>query len=328
MQQRYMDQVRNVCWCCIVRGRRVVPVNRRDSMLAAAVAVIWGVNFLVIDGGMVGVPPLLFLVFRFVGVALPALFLVPRPQVSWRVLATVGLTMSLGQFGLLYAALAAGMPPGLAGLVLQAQVVFTVVLSAVSLGERPRGRQLAGVALGSLGLLVVAAGRGGDVPLAALLMTVLAALSWAVGNVVVRASRVRAGLSVTVWSAVVVPVPALALALAVDGVGGVTDGLAAFGWQAAASTAYTVVLASLVGYSIFNSLLARWPAAAVVPWILLVPVVSMGAAWLVLGDRPNVAETAGGVVMLVGLLVTVRPTSAPAPVPDVSPTGSTAPVRR
>ncbi len=305
-------------------------MNRRDSLLAVIVAVIWGVNFLVIDWGMAGVPPLVFLVFRFVLVALPAVFFIRRPQVSWRVLAAVGLTMSLGQFGLLYGALAAGMPPGLAGLVLQAQIVFTVVLSAATLGERPSTTQLGGVALGTVGLLVIAAGRGGSVPLLALLLTVLAALSWAVGNVVVRASRVRAGLSVTVWSAVFVPIPALALALAVDGVDGVADGLAAFGWQAAVSTAYTAVLASLVGYSIFNSLLARWPTASVVPWILLVPVVSITAAWALLGETPTPAEAIGGVVMLVGLLVTVRPTGRPLPgaSPAVVPSGSTAPGSR
>jgi O-acetylserine/cysteine efflux transporter len=287
-------------------------VDRRDSLLAALVALIWGVNFLVIDWGMVGVPPLLFLAFRFVAVALPAVFLVRRPQVSWRVLVAVGLTMSLGQFSLLYLALDQGMPPGLAGLVLQAQVVFTVVLSAAALREVPTRQQVAGVLLGSSGLVIIAAGRGGSVPLVALLLTLLAALSWATGNVVVRTAKVPGGLSVTVWSALVVPVPALALALAVDGRSGVADGLAAFGWEAALSTAYTAVLASLVGYAIFNSLLARWPAAAVVPWILLVPVVSMTAAWVVLGDTPAAGEVAGGVVMLAGLLVALRRPAAAA----------------
>jgi O-acetylserine/cysteine efflux transporter len=281
-------------------------VDRRDSLLAALVALIWGINFLVIDWGMVGVPPLLFLVFRFVAVALPAVFLVSRPQVSWRILAVVGLTMSLGQFSLLYLALDQGMPPGLAGLVLQAQVVFTVVLSSAALRELPTRQQVLGVLLGSSGLLIIAAGRGGSVPLVALVLTLLAALSWATGNVVVRAAKVSGGLSVTVWSALVVPIPALALALAVDGRRGVADGLAAFGWEAALSTAYTAVLASLVGYAIFNSLLARWPAAAVVPWILLVPVVSMSAAWVILGDTPALGEVAGGVVMLAGLLVALR----------------------
>jgi O-acetylserine/cysteine efflux transporter len=294
-------------------------VDRRDSLLAALVALIWGINFLVIDWGMVGVPPLLFLAFRFVAVALPMVFFVPRPQVSWRILAVVGLTMSLGQFSLLYLALDQGMPPGLAGLVLQAQVVFTVVLSTAALREVPTRQQALGVLLGCSGLLIIAAGRGGSVPLLALVLTLLAALSWATGNVVVRAAKVRGGLSVTVWSALVVPVPALALALAVDGRSGVADGLAAFGWEAALSTAYTAVLASLVGYAIFNSLLARWPAAAVVPWILLVPVVSMSAAWAILGDTPAVGEVAGGVVMLAGLVVALRPTTAATATPLVPP---------
>lgn len=284
-------------------GAQDVGVDRRDSLLAALVAVIWGVNFLVIDWGMAGVPPLVFLAFRFLAVALPAVFLVSRPAVSWRLLAVVGLTMSLGQFSLLYLALDQGMPPGLAGLVLQAQVVFTVVLSTAALREVPTRQQVLGVLLGSSGLVIIAAGRGGNVPLLALVLTLLAALSWATGNVVVRAARVSGGLSLTVWSALVVPIPALALALAVDGRAGVADGLAAFGWEAALSTAYTAVLASLVGYAIFNSLLARWPAPAVVPWILLVPVVSMTAAWVVLGDAPAAGEVAGGVVMLAGLLV-------------------------
>ena len=295
-------------------------MDRRDSLLAALVALIWGVNFLVIDWGMVGVPPLLFLVFRFVAVAVPAVFFVPRPQVSWRVLAVVGATMSLGQFSLLYIALDLGMPPGLAGLVLQAQVVFTVVLSTAALREVPTRQQLVGVLLGFSGLMVIAAGRGGSVPLVALLLTLLAALSWATGNVVVRAAKVRGGLSVTVWSALVVPIPALMLALAVDGRSGIADGLAAFGWQAAVSTAYTAVLASLVGYAIFNSLLARWPAAAVVPWILLVPVFSMSAAWLVLGEVPAAGEVIGGVVMLAGLVAALRrPTTPVTPAAQPSP---------
>ena len=85
----------------------------------------------------------------------------------------------------------------------------------------------------------------------------------------------------------VVPVPLLGLSLLVDGPGAVADGIAAFGWQAGLSTLYTAGLASLVGYGIFNTLLARNPSAAVVPWVLLAPVVAMASAWVLLGERPN-----------------------------------------
>ncbi len=93
-----------------------------------------------------------------------------------------------------------------------------------------------------------------------------------------RAARVPGGLSLTLWSAL--------------------------------STLYTAGLSSLVGFGIFNSLLARWPSSAVVPWVLLAPVVAMASAWAILGQRHNAAEGGGGVLLLVGVLVALRPRRA------------------
>ena len=105
----------------------------RDALLAALVALIWGMNFVVIDEGLDGMPPLVLVTLRFVVVVLPAVFLVPKPPVPWRVLLASAAFLSFGQFGLLYSSLAAGMPAGLASLVVQAQVIFT----------RPHRRRLA-----------------------------------------------------------------------------------------------------------------------------------------------------------------------------------------
>ena len=109
----------------------------RDSALAVLVALIWGTNFVAIRTGLDSVPPLLFLAVRFVVVCVPAVFLVRRPGLPWRDLALIGLFTSLGQFALLYLALHLGMPPGLSSLVLQAQVLLTVVIAALWLRERP-----------------------------------------------------------------------------------------------------------------------------------------------------------------------------------------------
>lgn len=291
-------------------------MNLRDSLLAALVAAIWGFNFVVIDWGMADVPPLLFVAIRFAAVVVPAILLVPRPDAPWRSIAAVGVFMSLGQFAFLYLAMAAGMPPGLAALVLQAQVVFTIVIAAGALGEVPTPVQVGGVLIGTAGLVVVGLGRGGHVPLVALVLCLAGALSWGIGNVVARAAKVPGGLSLTVWSAVVVPVPLLALSLVVDGPGAVASALRGFSWQAAASTLYTAGLASLVGYGIFNGLLARWPSSAVVPWVLLAPVVAMASAWVLLDQRPNAAELGGGALLLAGVLVALRPQRVRAPAPE------------
>jgi O-acetylserine/cysteine efflux transporter len=286
-------------------------VNGRDSVLAALVAAVWGFNFVVIDWGMHDVPPLLFAAIRFTLVVLPAVFFVPRPAAPWRTVAAVGVFMSLGQFGLLYVAMDAGLPPGLAALVLQAQVIFTIALAAVVLRERPTRPQVIGVLVASVGLVVVALGRGGHVTVAALTLCLLGALSWGIGNVVSRASGVSGGLSLTVWSATVVPIPLFLLSLKLDGPTAVADALTGFTWQAVVSTLYTAGLASLVGYGIFNTLLGRNPSSSVVPWVLLAPVVAMASAWLLLEEVPTPAELLGGGVLVVGVLIALRPAPPP-----------------
>jgi O-acetylserine/cysteine efflux transporter len=283
----------------------------RDSLLAATVATLWGFNFVVIDWGMDGVPPLLFVAIRFVVVVFPAIFLLRRPQAPWGTIVAVGVFMSLGQFGFLYVAMATGMPPGLAALVLQAQVIFTIVIAAGWLHELPTAAQVVGTILGCGGLMIVAVGRGGHVPLAALLLCLLGALSWGVGNVISRSSGIQGGLSLTVWSAIIVPIPLFCLSLLIDGPTAVAGALTSFSWQAMISTLYTAGLASLVGYGIFNTLLSRYPSSAVVPWVLLAPVVAMLSAWGLLGQQPNVAEVLGGVLLILGVLVALRPVAAP-----------------
>ncbi|MGK2876545.1 MAG: EamA family transporter [Nocardioides sp.] len=287
-------------------------MTSRDRLLAMVVPIIWGFNFVVIEWGMPGVPPLLFVAIRFVIVALPAvLFLVPKPDAPWWVIAAVGSLMSLGQFGFLYVSMHAGMPAGLASLVLQAQVVFTIVIAAGILRERPTVPQVVGVSIGAIGLIVVAGGRSGHIPLAALGLCLLAALCWASGNVVARAAKVPGGLSLTIWSATVVPIPLVLLSLVVDGPNAMADGLSSFGWQAALSTAYTAVLASFVGYGIWNTLLARYPSAVVVPWTMLVPPTGILTAWLCLGEVPNGPEVAGGVPLVFGVLIAQSVVSMP-----------------
>jgi O-acetylserine/cysteine efflux transporter len=316
MKQCYMIGCMSIRWCFIVRLRHTGGVNRRDTCLAVLVAALWGFNFVVIDWGMSSVPPLLFAAVRFAVVAVPACFLVPRPPVPFRTVAAVGAFMSLGQFGFLYLSMHLGMPPGLSALVLQAQVPFTIVIAAAVLREPPSRAQVAGVGLGVVGLAVVAFGAGGHLPPLALALCLLAGLSWGTGNVVSRAAKAPGGLALTVWSATVVPVPLLGLSLLLDGPSAVGHGLVHLGWHGVLSTVYTAGLCSLVGYAVFNRLLAKYPSGHVVPWVLLAPVVAMAASWALLGEVPGPAELAGAVLLVAGVLIaqgTVRPRRARRP---------------
>ncbi len=294
-------------------------MNIRHSALAVLVAVLWGLNFVAIDfglhpasgngsnggGGAADVPPLLFVAMRFVLVVFPCIFFVRKPNVSWKAIIGVGLFMSAGQFGLLYLGMALGMPAGLASLVLQAQVLLTVLLAARFLGERPSKRQLTGVVLGVAGLALVAVGRSLVAPVVPLMIVLAAALSWAAGNIIARKAKAASGLGLVVWSGAVVPLPLAALSLIVDGPAAVVGTLANLQPATILSALYTAIFASLVGYGIWNRLLGLYPSSAVVPFTLLVPVVGMTAAWLLISEVPTTAELAGGLLLLGGVATAV-----------------------
>jgi O-acetylserine/cysteine efflux transporter len=282
----------------------------RHLALAVLVAVVWGVNFLAIDLGLQDTPPLVLVALRFALVAVPLIFFVRKPKAPWRIIVGVGLFVSAGQFGLLFTAMHLGLPAGLAAVVLQCQMIFTLVVAAVALRERPTRRQLLGAVIGVAGLAVVALGRlegaggaEGAAALVPLLICVAAGLSWGIGNVVARAAGPANGFGMVVWSAAVVPVPILALSLLLDGPAVVGEALASIGWPTVLSLAYTVVLASLFGYTVWYSLLGRYPAALVAPFALLAPPVGLASAALVLGEVPNPLELAGSVLLVGGVAV-------------------------
>jgi len=277
----------------------------RHTLMALLVVAIWGLNFLAIDFGLEGVPPLLFLAMRFTLVAIPAIFFVKRPDIPWRQVLLIGSFLSLAQFALLYIALALGMPPGLASLLHQSQVVLTVIVSVLVLRERPSRRQLIGIVIGMSGLAIVVIGHGQAAPWLPIVVLLLGSLSWAIGNVLSRRAKATSSVSLVIWSGLVVPIPAFLLSLLVDSPPVVFDALAHLSWQAVASSVYTAAFASLVGYGIWNHLLARYPTSAVVPFTLLVPIVGIIAAWIVVNEQPTVSEIVGGAVMLVGLAIAV-----------------------
>jgi O-acetylserine/cysteine efflux transporter len=238
--------------------------------------------------------------------------------------------------------MAAGMPAGLASLVLQASGPLTLVLGAVLLREDVHARQWAGVAVAAVGMTLVAVSRGGAGQLVPYLLVLLAALGWAFGNLSSRLAAPPNPLHLTLWMSVVVPVPMMALSLVVEGpalIGrSLATSLTAQALPAWVGLAYTILLGTVVGSGIWTWLLARHPAGVVGPFSMLVPVVGMATAALVLGEVPEPLEMVGGVAVVGGVLLGATrgrpgvpagwfrsppsPTEAPAPEPDVPVAGS------
>lgn len=282
-----------------------LPATHR--LLAGLVAAIWGLNFLAIHASLGQFPPLFLVALRFALLAVPTVLFVPRPRVQLRWLVGYGVGFGVLQFTFLYAGMAAGLKPGLASLVLQASGPFTLVLGAVFLRERVRGRQWLGVGVAAVGMTMVGASRAEAAQLLPYVLVLLGALGWALGNLSSRRAAPPNPLHLTLWMSVVVPVPMLVLSLLLEGPGEIGEALATSLTSRAAPAwiglAYTVVIGTVVGSGIWTWLLVRHPAGVVGPFSMLVPVVGMGTAALVLDEVPTVVELVGGVVVVAGVLL-------------------------
>ncbi|MEU1206301.1 EamA family transporter [Nocardia sp. NPDC005825] len=283
-------------------------MTNRDRLLGLAVVVLWGLNFLAIHVGLEHFPPFFFAGLRFAVIAIPVLLFVPRPRVAWKWLLLYGIGFGILQFAFLFTALRTGMPTGLSSLVLQSSAPFTVLLGAVFLRERLRGVQLAGIAVAMAGMAVIGWDRAHHAALVPLLLTLLGGLGWAFGNIGSRlAAASSAGvnpLHLTLWMAVVPPIPMFALSALTEGpTTGWNDLIASFsatGWPAFAALAYIVALGTIAGSGLWTYLMSRYPASTVAPLSLAVPVVGIAASWAFLHETPSALSLVGAMIVIAG----------------------------
>ena len=280
---------------------------------ALLVVLIWGVNFVVIRWGLNEVPPFLLAAARFSLVVFPAIFFIKKPNVPWRWLIAYGWFNSFGQFALLFWAMKVGMPAGLASVVHQAQVFFTLIFSVLILQQRTQVTQWLGLMIAVLGLALIAYGKnvgsaaGMQMTTVGLLLNLLGAASWAMGNVVVSAMR-RAGIQpepfgLVIWSSLIPILPFLLISGLFER--HVYPDWQAISWHSMVSALYLAWAATLLGYGLWSRLLSQYEPNRVAPFTLLVPVVGLLTAWLVLGERLNFWQLWGSACLLIGLVVNV-----------------------
>jgi len=254
------------------------------ALLAVAVVAVWGTNFVVIKLALGSLPPLLFATLRFACALLPAVFFLPRPAVRWRNLVAYGVLIGACQFGVMFIAINGHISPGLASLVIQTQVFFTVMLAVLVARERVQALQWVALLMGAAGLAVIVMHSDGSTTPLGLALTLFAALSWAAGNLVGKqAGRVNM-LAYMVWASLFSVLPLAALSLALEGPAVIAQALAGADVAVWAAVVWQAVGNTLFGYAAWAWLLARHPAATIVPMALLVPVFGMTASAWWLGE--------------------------------------------
>jgi O-acetylserine/cysteine efflux transporter len=280
----------------------------RHIALAVLVAFIWGFAFVISKVGLRSFTPPQLTALRFLVAAIPVFWL-PRPSIPWRILVAIGLTLFTGQFLLQFFGIAKGMPAGLTAVVVQTQALFTVLFAAMTLGDRPTPRQLTGMLVSLGGLVMIGLTLGLDIPVFGFSLALGSAISWSIGNVLVKRLPKVEMLNLMVWVSIVPPLPALALSLMLDGPQSLLHAISNASWSGVAAVIYLGLFASVLAYAIWGTLLRKYSTGTVAPFALLAPCVGAVTSSFVFGESFGPVRLAGILAMLTGLAIVALPSS-------------------
>lgn len=273
-------------------------------LLALAIVAVWGTNFVVIKNSLASFPPFYFAALRYIFVLLPLVFFMPRPKVAWGNLCIYGLATGVGQFGVMYYAVNSQISPGLASLVVQTQVFFTIGFAMLFAKEGLKRYQAVAVGIALLGLAIIALHTDSTTTFLGLALVVFAGFSWGIANTVSRQAGSINMLSYVVWASAFSIPPLVLIALIFEGgVAHLWDVTLAAPlgswigvlWQSWANT--------LFGYAAWGWLLSKHPAALVAPAPLLVPIFGMGASAFFLGEALPPWKVEAASLVIAGLII-------------------------
>jgi drug/metabolite transporter (DMT)-like permease len=288
-------------------------MNRRAAGAASGLiaASIWGGMYVVSDAVLDVVPPATLVLMRYV-IALPVLWLAARmshtrgiQRADWPKLALtafVGFGVSLlAQFaGTKLSTAAAG------ALITSATPAFIVLFAWWILHERASGRQWAGLAIATIGVLIVSllgdqqATDAATNPLLGNLLLIVAAVSWALYSVRVRLHSLKytalaITLAVTAFGIPIVA-PVAAIELQTQSIGTLT-------LPAILGILYIGIGSTAIAFFLWNKSFELLDAATASLFFFAQPVVGTLLAALFRGEQLGWSFFAGGALILLGALL-------------------------
>jgi len=279
------------------------------AMLAALIVVMcWGGNFSATKYALADLPPFVLLVLRYVGVVvLMAPFALRMPVPRLRQMLTLSLMLIVIQFALVFVAIRMGLSLTSTIIAGQLGVPFACVMAAIFFKDYLGPWRSAGLMVAFLGVVIVAGTPNAAEHWGGFLMAVGGAFAWSSANIYVKTLKGYSPVQLLFWPALCAIPIFVTLSLLFEQ--GQVEALQMAHWMAWAGAAYNAVLASIVGYGLWNWLIARYPMSQVMPFGLLMPVFGISAASLLFAEPMTPRIILGGILAVggVGVIVIRRP---------------------
>ncbi|WP_413665307.1 EamA family transporter [Microbulbifer sp. CNSA002] len=272
-----------------------------DLLLGVLLMAMWGFNFIVIQMGAEDLDPLLLVALRFSLAAFPAVLFVSRPTVSWKYVLAYSLTFGCGVWGMATWAISSGLSAGMASLLLQVNVAISLLFGWVFLKEKIIPQKALGALLALGGLLLSLMVEDGTVPLISIALILIAATSWSISGLIVKASGTQQVFSFIVWGLFFAPLPLFAATYIQNGVAVFYEIQNNLSGKLIFSILFQAYPTTLLGYWFWNRLIVKYPLSTVAPLGLLCPVFGLFFSWLLTGESIGSEKLMAAIMIFSGL---------------------------
>lgn len=267
--------------------------------LILLLVLVWGFNFVVIQIGLDGMPPLFLAFSRFFLTSLPAIFFLKKPKAPFRRVALYGLVIFALQFALFFIGMHLGVPPGLASILMQVHVFFSLSFAVLFFHEKINSWQILGALISFSGIAYAGVHVKGSLSLSGFFLVIAAAAFWGTGSAISKTLGKVNMISLVVWGSMVAWPPLLLLSLIMEGSDQIIHSLEHLSWASISAVLYLTYLSTLFGYGLWSWLIHHLPLSTVAPFTLLVPIVAVLSSALVLGE-PLQAWKIGAALLVIG----------------------------
>ena len=278
-------------------------MKRNDLFLAIFVAFIWGVNFSVIKLGLLTLDPFILSGMRFLLCALPLVLFIKKPDIHIKYIISYGLLFGVGLWGIVSLGIHFGISAGMASLVLQMSVFFTIILSSLILNEHIDISKKLAFLVALLGLTLIISVTDGSVTTIGLMLVLIGAMSMSFTNIIIKKARTKNLFSFMVWASLFSPIPLFVLAYLTQGEIVFIDFFENLNDTAIFSILFQVYPTTLLGYWIWNKLLHKYPVSSVAPLSLLVPIFGLAGSYFIFDEMIGLIKILASMLIILALLV-------------------------
>ncbi len=268
--------------------------------MAIAVAVIWGMGFIVAKAAMSHFSPILLMALRFTLTAFCLIWFYRPPPGVFKQLFWISLISAALQYSLTFNGLR-GIDASTAALLVQLEVPFGLLLAWLALGESISGKQAIGILIAFTGAIFIIGEPKLSGDLVYAFLVIAGGFTWAVGQIMIKKLGNLGGFrlisGVSLFAAPQLYIASFLLE---------SDQLLQIQTapiQAWSAVAYLGLVMTALAYGLWYRLLGLYSVNQVMPFLLLLPVTSVIGGIFFLGETLTLTIAIGGLLAITGVAV-------------------------